>query len=204
MKPKHLLYVPAVLFVIAAGAFAWLYFRQPAVAPPSNIKVEMSEARIARGRYLFNLADCDGCHSERDFTRFGGPVVEGRVGVGQVLPYDGLPGRIVARNITPDRETGLGAWTDGEKIRAIREGISRDGAMLFPMMPYPGYRKMSDEDVQSLVAFLNTLSAVPNPLPKTEVKFPVSMFVKGVPQPAGKVRERNRSNQLEYADTWRW
>ena len=73
----------------------------------------------------------------------------------------GLPGRIASRNITPDVETGIGAWTDGEKIRAIREGISRDGTMLFPMMPYARFRKMSDEDVMSLVAYLNTLPPVP-------------------------------------------
>ena len=59
----------------------------------------------------------------------------------------------------------FGAWTDGEKIRAIREGISRDGRVLFPMMPYPNFRLMSDEDVYAVVAYMNTLPAVRNPLP---------------------------------------
>ena len=48
----------------------------------------------------------------------------------------GLPGTVVAQNITPDKETGIGGWTDGEKIRAIREGIDREGRALFSMMPY--------------------------------------------------------------------
>ncbi len=58
----------------------------------------------------------------------------------------GLPGTVVASNITPDPETGIGAWTDGEKLRALREGIGRDGRVLFPMMPYTDYRNLCDED----------------------------------------------------------
>jgi hypothetical protein len=56
-------------------------------------------------------------------------------GKGSALILQGLPGEIVAPNLTPDRETGLGNWTDGEKIRAIREGISKDGDVLHPTMP---------------------------------------------------------------------
>jgi hypothetical protein len=67
-------------------------------------------------------------------------------------PDVGLPGVVAPRNITPDKETGIGNWTDGEKIRAIREGISRDGTTLFPMMGYERFRHMSDEDVYSLSA----------------------------------------------------
>ena len=77
-----------------------------------------------------------------------------------------------------DRETGIGDWTDGEKIRAIREGISRDGKQLFPMMPYARFRKMSDEDVYSLVAFLNTLPPVKHHVAPSEVDFPVSVLMK--------------------------
>ena len=69
-------------------------------------------------------------------------------------------------NITPDRETGIGTWTDGEKIRAIREGIHKDGSALFPMMPYAEYRNMSDDDVQSLVAYLNSLPPVRHESPR--------------------------------------
>ena len=97
----------------------------------------------------------------------------------------GLPGRIASRNITPDLETGLGAWTDGEKIRAIREGISRDGTMLFPMMPYERFRKMSDEDVMSLVAYLNTLTPVRHRVKRSQVDFPVSILMRSAPRPAG-------------------
>jgi len=162
------------------------------MAEPLTIKVDMSPEKVARGRYLFALVICDGFHSERDLTRFGGPVVDGGRGKGLVSPSAGLPGRIVQANITPDRETGIGAWTDGEKIRAIREGIGRDGRVLFPMMPYVEYRRMSDSEVQALVAYLNTLAPVRNQLPKTEIMFPVSMFIKGVPQPVGSVPDQDR------------
>src|SRR5215467_15648343 len=156
--------------VMVASGFSYLYLRKPAMAPSADVRVAITPSRLARGKYLYNLADCDGCHSQRDFSRFDGPVVLSGRGRGNVFPPDmGLPGVVAPRNITPDQETGIGRWTDGEKIRAIREGISRDGHALFPMMPYENYRLMSDEDIYSLVAYLNSLPAVRNKLPKTEV-----------------------------------
>jgi hypothetical protein len=107
---------------------------------------------------------------------------------------------VAPRNITPDEEAGIGNWTDGEKIRAIREGISRDGTALFPMMGYGRFRHMSDEDVYSLVAYLHTLTPVRNPLPQTKIVFPVSMLMKGAPQPAGHVPEPDRSNKMKYGE----
>jgi hypothetical protein len=115
-------------------------------------------------------------------------------------PEAGLPGRVAARNILPDKETGIGNWTDGEKIRAIREGISRDGHALFPMMPYESFRHMSDEDVYSLVAYLNSLPPVKNALPATEIGFPVSLLIKSAPQPAGSVPEPDRADKLKYGE----
>lgn len=144
----------------------------------------MTPARIERGEYLFTtLLDCDGCHSERDFTRLGGPVIAGRRGKGGFMQLEGMPGEVYAPNITPDKETGIGNWTDGEKIRAIREGISKDGHMLFPLMPYPGYRYLSDVDVQSLVAYMNSLTPIRNYVQRSHISFFVSMMMKGVPQP---------------------
>jgi mono/diheme cytochrome c family protein len=184
-KTKRFLRRAAVAVpVILAAGFLYLLLRSPSSANPANLKVEMTPANIERGRYLFvNLCDCGGCHSPRDFTRLGAPVVEAERGQGAVMPLAGLPGRIVASNITPDPETGIGAWSDGEKIRAIREGVSRDGRALYPLMPYQRYRLMSDEDAQALVAFLNSLKPIRNPLPKTQVSFPTSMWIKSVPQP---------------------
>jgi mono/diheme cytochrome c family protein len=168
-----------VLAVIVVGGvgIAWLFLRKPAMAPPSSIKVAMTPERIARGQYIYEtVADCASCHSQRDFTRVGGPEVPTGRGRGNIMSdlVKGLPGVVVASNITPDRETGIGTWTDGEKIRAIREGVDRDGNALFPMMPYEGFGRLSDEDVQAVVAYLDTLLPIHNPLSKTDSIRPVS------------------------------
>ena len=177
---RVLLTIPAVVLL----AFLYLLLRRPSSQPPSNIVVPMTPARIARGNYLFNtLLDCNGCHSERDFSRLGGPFDPAERGKGAAVQLEGLPGKVFAPNITPDKETGIGNWTDGEKIRAIREGISKDGHMLFPMMPYTGYRYLSDEDVQALVAYMNTLPPVRNTVSRTSITFPTSVLIKGVPAP---------------------
>jgi mono/diheme cytochrome c family protein len=181
------------------AAAGYMLLRKPAIAPPLDIKVEMTPERIARGKYIFTVSDCAGCHSGRDFSRFGGPVVASQAGWGNEMPKElGLPGRIASRNITPDLETGLGAWTDGEKIRAIREGISRDGTPLFPMMPYASFRNMSDEDVMSLVAYLNTLPPVKHKVPRSEVAFPANVLMKSAPRPAGSVAPPDRADRTAY------
>jgi mono/diheme cytochrome c family protein len=179
---RSLLAIP----VLVIGAFLYLLFRGPSADPPSRVQVSMAPDRIERGKYVFTvLASCDECHSQHDFSLLGGPVTPGGRGKGMVMPLAGLPGTIVASNITPDRATGIGTWSDGEKIRAIREGVGKDGRALYPLMPYQGYSVMSDEDVEAVVAYMNSLPAVSNPLPKTSVSFPASMFIKGVPQPIG-------------------
>ena len=186
---------------VAIAGFAYLYFRNPASAPPSKITVNASPERVARGKYIYMLADCDGCHSPTNRQLYDNPPVEGMQAAGQPFPDRTTPGTIVVANITPDRQTGIGNWTDGEKIRAIREGISRDGHMLFPIMPYSSFRHMSDDDVQSLVAYLNTLSPVRNSLPATKVDFPVSLLVKSVPRPVTEtVKNPNRSNKQLYGE----
>ena len=190
-----------VLGVVAvAGAlFAYLYFRKPAMAPPKNIKVAMTPERIARGKYIFNLSDCDNCHSPHEEGKLYMPVIESRRGSGRTFADDGEP--ISIPNITPDHATGIGSWSDGEKIRAIREGISKDGRALFPMMPYSLYRHMSDDDVESLVAYLNTLEPLKSDAKRLEVPFPVSLLIKSEPQPVMQpVKTPDRSNPVLYGE----
>ena len=200
MLKKTLLTVMALVVAVPAAGVGYLYLRKPAWKPALSIRVPMTPERVARGKYLFTVAaDCDGCHSQRDFGRVGGPVVESGRGRGNVLSsfVQGLPGTVVAPNITPDCETGVGTWTDGEKIRAIREGVDKDGNALFPMMPYQNFRNMSDEDVQSLVAYMNTLVPVHNLLPKTQLDFPVSVLIKSAPQPVGSVPPPDVSTKVK-------
>ncbi len=206
MLKKILLILGGLLLtvVILGGVgIAWLFLRKPAMAPAPAIKVALTPERIARGKYIFvSVADCGGCHSERDFTRALGPEVESGCGRGNLLSdsMKGLPGRVVAPNLTPDAETGLGTWTDGEKIRAIREGVDKDGRALFPMMPYQAYRRFSDDDVQALVAFLDSLPPLHNPLPQTRLDFPVSVLIKSAPQPAGSVAPVDRADRKKLGE----
>ncbi|MFN8006136.1 MAG: c-type cytochrome [Terriglobia bacterium] len=202
MIKKGILFGFLGLLGIALLGFAYLYFRPPNTAPPASIKVESTEARLARGKYLFDrVALCGDCHSERDFTRFAGPVILEKEGAGFVFPPElGFPGTVVSRNITPDKDTGIGNWTDGEVIRAIREGVSRDGHTLFPLMPYQNFRKMSDEDVYSVVVYLKTLKPVKLAQPPTRINFPVSMFIKSAPQPAGSVPPVDQQDPLKYGE----
>ena len=86
------------------------------------------------------------CHSPHRWTERDAPILPNMVGAGQDMTMlKGLPGQLVAPNISPDPETGAGSWTDDQLARAIREGISHDGRALFPMMPYQDFRHMSDE-----------------------------------------------------------
>jgi hypothetical protein len=144
-----------VTLAASAGYLSWVRGPEPRRGP---LRVPMTANRIERGRYLYGLAGCDRCHSPREWSRFAGPVLLAHRGEGVESPPElGLAERLASPNITTDPETGVGAWSDGEKIRAIREGIDRKGRRLAPVMPYGRYRWMSDEDVCSLVAYLNTL-----------------------------------------------
>jgi hypothetical protein len=101
----------------------------------------------------------------------------------------GLPGRVIAPNITP---YALEEWTDGEIYRAITTGVSRDGRPLFPIMPYQNYGQLEDEDLYSIIAFLRTLEPIENVPDKTELDFPMNLIVHTIPaQPQRKLKREN-------------
>ena len=92
-------------------------------------------------------------------------------------------GQIVAPNITPDRETGVGSWTDDQLARAIREGIGHNGQALFYLMPYESYSHLSDEDLASVVVYLRSLKPVYHVVPPTQIRFPFNHLMKVVRGP---------------------
>ncbi len=168
----------------------------PRSAPPSPINVDRSAESIERGRYLaINVLQCVDCHSIRDWQLYGGPPIPpigaGRPCMDRQTPTAGVnvgqeffPGVLCIRNITPDKETGIGAWTDGEIIRAVREGVGRDGRGLFPIMPYFIYRDLADADVEAVVAFLRTLPPARSAqLPERVIEVPLNLLVRLWPQP---------------------
>lgn len=146
-------------------------------------KFEATPQRLARGKYLVDgVMGCFGCHTDQDWSKPGAPPVAGKEGSGHVWSDQEMPW-LVAPNITPDKETGAGNWSDDTMARAIREGIGHDGRVLFPMMPYPDYRQMSDEDLASVIAYVRTVPSVRNQLPTTKMPFPLNFFMQNVPQP---------------------
>jgi mono/diheme cytochrome c family protein len=114
-------------------------------------------ALVARGRYLVTIMDCAGCHTPGALA--GQPDASRRL-AGSDVGFGGPDGVVYPRNLTPDRETGLGGWSDAEIIRAIRQGRSRDGRPLAPVMPWPSYAALTPEDTKAVVAYLRSIPPV--------------------------------------------
>ncbi len=152
-----------------AGWAASRAMKSPAHAVVTAVPVfraTPSAKRLARGRYLVeSVMACFGCHSPNAADLQPRP---GMKGAGQVFP-EKLPFRLVAPNITPDKQTGIGTWTDVQIAQAIRNGIAPDGHRLLPVMPYRSYRVLSDEDLKSIIVYLRTIPPVQNALPPSEI-----------------------------------
>lgn len=187
-----------VLFAAAAAALIYFSSTFPKVDPASDVKIQATRERIERGRYLANhVTLCMDCHSSRDWTRFTGPLIPGTEGRGGER-FDhtiGVPGTVYARNITP---YNLKNWTDGEISRLIATGVTKDGRVLFPLMPYPNYSLMSEEDIYSIVAYIRTLKPIESSFPDSELDFPLNFIVKTIPQPYVARKAPDKSNSVEY------
>lgn len=183
------LVVALCLVALAAAGITetigWRPFIGPRARPLTSRVFERTTERWSRGKYLVEgVTPCMVCHSPRDWSKHDAQILPGMEGAGgDFVNMQGLPGHVVAPNITPDPETGAGTWSDDALARAIREGIGHDGRALFPMMPYENFRYLSDEDVASIVVYLRSLPAVRNPLPRSEIIFPVKYLIRSVPEP---------------------
>jgi mono/diheme cytochrome c family protein len=120
---------------------------------------------IERGRYLAGVADCFACHTE---TSAGKPFAGGRA---IETPF----GTITSSNITPDLQTGTGAWSAEQFDAAVRKGVRPDGSRLYPAMPYPAYTKMTRDDVLAIRAYLATVEPVHNPVTTNTLPFPFNI-----------------------------
>ena len=176
------LFALVALVVVAAGLFVGYFFvRYPDVPAAETVTVPRTPERLARGEYLVeHVVGCVACHAERDFSKFSGPVVDGTKGKGgQRFGFGLEPFVLYSKNITP---AGVGDWTDGEVIRAMTAGVSRDGTPLFPLMPYPRYAQLSRDDVEAIVAYVRTLPSVPSPAPPARhLNFPLPLVVRTIP-----------------------
>lgn len=184
-------YLAAAFVVIAGSGLSYFLLAYPNVGPAPDVSVSRTPEAVARGQYLADhVAVCTDCHSQRDWTRFAGPIKPGTYGAGGEV-FDesmGLPGRVVSRNVTP---AALGTWSDGEILRAMTAGVSRDGSPLFPVMPYRDYgQHMDPADARAIVSYLRTIPSsnhVPEP---TRLNFPLPLIVRTMPQAAGETTRR--------------
>jgi len=180
---RKMIALPAVIFM----AFTVPYFISCNEAPSavqSDHAADSLQEVVDRGKYLaLHVAACIHCHSMRDFGKYSGPVIPGTEGGGgnkfSHAEVDDIPGTFYSRNITPDTETGIGTWTDEEVIRAMTQGISKNGDTLFPIMPYPNYNRMAKDDLLSIVAYIRTLKPIKNKVPDRELMIPMSMVYPG-------------------------
>lgn len=104
-----------------------------------------------------HVAICFECHSERDYSRFGWPIAPGMAGAGRIMLGEGTTDQLVAPNITPDKDTRIGAWSDAELIDAIKNGIAPDGRRLNPEMPYRYYERFTNNDLRAVLDYLRSI-----------------------------------------------
>ncbi len=175
-----------VLVLAGAAGFGYLNLAFPKVSPAENFQVKSTPERLTRGRYLAeNVTGCFGCHSDRYLDRYNFPLKTETRGQGGFL-FDkklmGLPGSLSPPNITP---YNLKDWTDGEIVRTLRCGVDKNGKALFPLMPYPNFSKLCQEDLYSIVAYIRSIKPVTNNPPATKLDFPVNFIVRTIPHDAG-------------------
>ncbi|WP_249225541.1 cytochrome c [Tardiphaga alba] len=149
----------------AGGAAAFLYAWHPAMPPidPPPPRSFTSEI-VAKGRSLAFLGDCRTCHTAQGGKPFAG-------GFAMPTPF----GTIYSTNITPDPETGIGRWSSAAFIRAMRQGVDREGRHLYPAFPYDHFSLTSDEDLNALYAFFMTRERVKATAPPNALPFPINV-----------------------------
>jgi mono/diheme cytochrome c family protein len=168
----------AVLAVVLLGVAAWLVLIPGPMAfakgspvaladykgaDPTGVPKELAQADLLkRGEYLAHAADCIACH-----TATGGQAYTG----GFAFNLPGI-GTIYSTNITPDKDTGIGNYTDQQFLDAMHKGIRRDGALLYPAMTYTTYTYMTDADALAIKAYLFTLPAVHAPATENKLSWP--------------------------------
>ena len=168
--------VVGIVAVIGLLALAWVVIRPGPLAfasgktvkladysgKPTGVPADFQESDpLARGRYLTQAADCEACH-----TIPGGKAYAG----GRAFDTDF--GTIYSPNITPDKQTGIGSWSDAQFLKAVHEGVDDDGEHLYPAFPYAAFTYLTDEDVLSIKAYLFSLEPVKNVAPENTLRAP--------------------------------
>jgi mono/diheme cytochrome c family protein len=131
-------------------------------ANPTGVPATLAQSDVVeRGAYLARAADCKACHTVRGGAPFAG-------GLAFRLPF----GTLYSPNITPDKETGIGSWSDADFVRAVHRGVDDEGVRLYPAFPYPAFTLMTDADVLAIKAYLFSLAPVRAVVPANTLAFP--------------------------------
>lgn len=174
--------IVGVLVVVVGLAAAVTFLVYPRVSDPEMGRVVRTTEAARRGLYLANnVMGCIDCHSRREEDLYSMPPVRSaEFGGGLVFSREmGIPGTLISPNITPG---GVEDWTDGELVRAIAAGVSRDGRPLFPLMPYHNFGTLDKEDIEAVVAYLRVIPPVRRTVEKSSIDFPVNMLIRFQPR----------------------
>jgi mono/diheme cytochrome c family protein len=169
--------VAAIVVVVGGGYAGWLWlgrdpmsFAAGATLAPEDYKggditgtpAQLASADLAkRGEYLTHAADCQACHTAPGGAPFAG-------GLAFNMPF----GTIYSTNITPDKQTGIGNYTDASFLAAVHDGIRADGERLYPAMPYTSYTYMTSDDALAIKAYLFTLAPISAPVKQNQLSWP--------------------------------
>ncbi|HYF67561.1 MAG TPA: c-type cytochrome [Ohtaekwangia sp.] len=176
--------VIGIIVLAIAGLLSYVKIALPKAEAAADLKIDYTKERIDRGKYLaHSVMICMDCHSKRDYAKFAAPMVPGTLGSGGELfgKTMGFPGDFYAPNLTPYH---LKDWTDGELLRAITTGVSKDGRALFPVMPYHSYGATDKEDIYSVIAYIRTLEPIENEVPASVAAFPMNFIINTLPKEA--------------------
>lgn len=162
MKRKILWSILALLLAIIASVVIWLALanRNPDINQPSVAPANPAE-QIKQGEYLARVGNCMSCHTARGGEQYAG---------GRAVPTPF--GNIYTSNLTPDAETGIGKWNNGDFWQAMHDGKSKDGGLLYPAFPYTNYTKVTRADSDAIFAYLQTLPAVAQKNIDPDLRFP--------------------------------
>ena len=174
---RRTLWIIAAAVLVIAGGLAWWLIPPHALSfaggravslssyqgpSPVGVAVELRSADLlTRGRYLTQVADCEVCHTKSDGQAFAG---------GRAFPTPF--GVLYSPNITADRETGIGTWSDSDFLRAVHRGLAKDGTRLYPAFPYESYTLIADDDVRAIKAYLFSLPTARATAPPNRLGFP--------------------------------
>jgi mono/diheme cytochrome c family protein len=177
MRTRGTIFAIALVVIVALAALAWKTFGPGPMAfvggstvtladyrgaDPTGVPADLTNTDIVkRGEYLARAADCMVCHTARDGAKYAG-------GLAFLTPF----GTLYSTNITPDKEMGIGNYTDQDFLNAVQRGVRRDGARLYPAMPFPSYTYITDNDALAIKAYLFSLPAINTAAVQNTLAFP--------------------------------